>query len=94
MVQKIEGEGDCFRCDFWNITSRISTVDVTEVPLIDIEDVVRSAMPYGAKVARIIQHPAGVELGRCVCEVKPRLAEVVVLADRFNSRRAFTGDAW
>lgn len=92
MVQKIEGAGDCYRCDVYTRTGRLVTsFDITAVPMPDFEETVRKAMPRTASVGRIIQHQEGVLKGRCVAEVKP---EALAPADRFNSKRAFEGRAW
>ena len=94
MVQKIEGEGDRFRCDVYSATGKLlRSFDITAVPLWDVESVVRKAMVRGAKVAHLVQHPEGVLLGRRIAEVKPE-ALTAEGADSFRSRLLLGGKSW
>ena len=88
MVQTVEGEGDEFRCDVYSATGKLlRSFDITAVPVLDFEDVVRKAMGSNAKVAHIVQHEKGVLLGRRIAEVMPPLAvvpDVPLNSDYFN----------
>ena len=97
-VEPVDGEGDQFRCDVYSRVGKLlRSFDITAIPVIDFEEIVRSAMGNDAKVAHIVQHEKDVLLGRRIAEVMPPLHAVPntpLNPDRFNSRRALTGVSW